>query len=55
MIIVSSRVDEFVKKERIRDIIDQEMAKRATGYENSEASEHICKRILLEAVEGGSG
>ena len=55
MIIVSSKVDSFVRKERIRDIIEQELAKRGKGYEGSEASEHVCKRVLLEAVEGGSG
>ncbi len=30
------------------------MAKRSTGYQGGEASEHICKRILLEAVESGA-
>ena len=47
MIIVSSKVDSFVRRERIRDIIEQELAKRGSGYEDSEASEHVCKRVLL--------
>jgi hypothetical protein len=30
------------------------MTKRSNAYEDSEVSSHICKRILLEAVESGA-